>query len=263
MPFADIDSNVPRPARVYNYLLGGKDNFGPDRAVANHLTVNVPHAAQLAQENRRFLHRAVRFMAARGITQFLDIGPGFPVPPTTDEIARQVDPAARVMYVDNDPMVINHTRALLKDARVDVLHLDMREPRLIFNSPKLRSLIDLSRPVGLVVTAVLHFLPEDEDLDELAASFRWRLPPGSHLALSHLTSTGTSPGCQKAVIDSWPDGAAVRPVFRTAEEISRVFGDWELVEPGLVDVADWRPTARRPEPRGTDIRCLGGVAVAG
>jgi hypothetical protein len=257
-----VNTTIPSPARVYDYLLDGKDNFAADRAVGDQLKSNVPQAVRLAWDNRRFLHRAVRLMVANGVTQFLDIGPGFPASPTTDEIALQAEPGGSVVYVDNDPVVISHTRALLKNARVGAVHLDVREPCLIFESPEVRSLIDLSRPVGLLLVAVLHFLPEDEDLDHIAAALRRRLPPGSHLAVSHMTSTGTAPEWQDAVLGSWPADSPARPVFRTAGEISQVFGNWRLVEPGLADIADWKPdSSERYRPSHT-VRCLGGVAIA-
>jgi hypothetical protein len=262
-PVSDaVDTTVPAPARVYDYLLGGKDNFAADRAVGDKLKSKVPHAVRVACNNRRFLHRAVRLMVANGITQFLDIGPGFPAAPTTDQMVLKAVPGGRVVYVDSDPVVVSHTRALLKNARVGAVHLDVREPRLIFESPEVRSLIDLSRPVGVLLVAVLHFLPEDENLAHVADALRWRLPPGSHLAVSHVTSTGTAPEWQDAVHASWPPQSPVRPVFRTADEISRVFGDWMLVEPGLVDVADWNPGSRDRRRPSRSIRCLGGVAIA-
>jgi hypothetical protein len=257
-----VDMTIPAPARVYDYLLGGKDNFAADRAVGDQLKSNVPQAVRLARDNRSFLRRAVRLMVANGITQFLDIGPGYPASPTTDEMVRRAEPGGSVVYVDNDPVVVTHTRALLKSSRVGAVHLDVRDPRLIFESPEVRSLIDLSRPVGLLLVAVLHFLPKDEDLDHIAAALRWRLPPGSHLALSHVTSTGTAPEWQDAVLGSWPPGPCARPVFRTADEISRVFGNWRLVEPGLVDIADWKPGSDKRYRPAPTVRCLGGVAIA-
>ncbi|MCW2932513.1 MAG: hypothetical protein JWM19_3475 [Actinomycetia bacterium] len=257
-----LDTTIPAPARVYDYLLDGKDNFAADRAVGDQLKSDVPQAARLARDNRHFMHRAVRLMVANGITQFLDIGPGLPLSPTTDEIALQAEPGGSVVYVDNDPVVINHTRALRKNPRIGAVHLDVREPGLIFESPEVRSLIDLSRPVGLLLVAVLHFLPKDEDLDHIAAALRWRLPSGSHLAVSHMTSTGTAPEWQDAVLGSWPPDSPSRPVFRTADEISRVFGNWRLVEPGLVDVADWKPGSKKRYRLSSTARCLGGVAIA-
>jgi hypothetical protein len=256
-----VNTAIPASARVYDYLLGGKDNFAADRAVGDQLKSTVPQAARLARDNRHFLHRAIRLMVANGITQFLDIGPGIPAFPRTDEIALQAEPGGSVVYVDNDPMVITHTRAFLKNAQVGAVQLDVRDPQLIFDSPEVRSLIDLSRPVGLLLVAVLHFLPKDEDLDDLAAALRWRLPRGSHLAVSHITSTGTAREWQDAVLGSWPPGSPAQPVFRTADEVSRVFGNWRLVEPGLVDVADWRP-GTKPYRTTPTVRCLGGVAIA-
>jgi hypothetical protein len=176
-----IDMAIPAPARVYDYLLGGKNHFAADRAVGDQLELNVPQAVRLARDNRRFLHRAVRFMVANGITQFLDIGPGFPASPRTDEIALQAEPGGNVVYVDNDPLVITRTRALLKNARVGAVHLDVREPRLIFESPEVRSLIDLSRPVGAVAARISpRRLPRDlhRYRPRMAGRGPWQLAAG-------------------------------------------------------------------------------------
>lgn len=252
--------DVPVPARVYDYLLGGKDNFSADRAAGDLLCERVPCAVELAWANRRFLHRVVEFMADNGITQFLDIGPGFPTAPTTDETARRVNPGAHVVYADNDPVVVSHLRALRGDHQVMAIHADVRQPEAIIGSPPAQALIDFTRPVGLVLTGVLHFLPAECDLGEIATALRRRLAPGSYLAVSHVSSTGTAPQWRKAVLDSFPLEAPACPVFRTADQICRVFGDWPLVQPGLIDIAGWRPEGTPPV--APPVTCLGGVAMA-
>jgi hypothetical protein len=252
---------VPVPARVYDYLLGGKDNYSVDREAGDLLCELVPCVVELAWANRRFLHRVVQFMADNGISQFLDIGPGLPTAPTTDETARGVNPAARVVYADNDPVVVSHLRALRGDEQVMAIHADVRQPGEILGSLPAQELIDFTRPVGLVLTDVLHFLPEECDLGEIATALRRRLAPGSFFAVSHVSATGTAPQWRKAVLDSFPPGAPACPVFRTADQICAVFGDWPLVQPGLIDIACWRPEGTPPVAP-APVTCLGGVAMA-
>lgn len=260
MAAAVLRADVPLPARVYDYLLGGKDNYTADRTAGKLLCDLVPHAAELAWANRRFMHRVVAFMAKAGITQFLDIGPGFPTAPATDEIAQRVNPGTRVLYADNDPVVVSHLRALRRYKHVMAIHADVRHPEAILGSLQARELFDFTRPIGLLLTGVLHFLPEDCDLGEIVAAFRQRLAPGSYLAVSHV-SIGTAPPPEDAILDCFPQGSPARPVFRSADQILRVFGGWPLVEPGFADVTDWRPDDV-PSAAPAPVTCLGGVAVA-
>lgn len=252
---------VPLPARVYDYLLGGKDNYAVDREAGDLLCERLPYAVELAWANRRFLHRSVKFMAENGITQFLDIGPGFPTSPTTDETARRINPSARVLYADNDPVVVSHLRALRGDDQVMAIHADVQQPEVILGSPAAQELIDFTRPVGLLLTGVLHFLPEECDLREIATALRRRLAPGSYFAVSHVSATGTAPEWQKTVLDSFPLGSPACPVFRTTAQIRQVFGDWPLAHPGLVDIADWRPDNILPM-ASAPITYLGAVAMS-
>jgi hypothetical protein len=251
----------PNAARVYDYLLGGKDNYTVDREAGDLLCERVPEAVELAWTNRRFLHRAVKFMARHGIIQFLDIGPGFPTTLTTGDVARRINPGTRVVYADNDPVVVSHLRALQGDDLVMALHADVREPEEILRSLQAEELIDFTRPGGLRLTGVLHFVPDDCDLPGVTAALRRRLAPGSYVAVSHVCSTGTLPKWREAVLDSFPVGSPARPVFRTAGQIRRLFGDWPLVQPGLVDIANWRPD-RIPPVTPASVVCLGGVAMA-
>lgn len=252
---------VPQPARVYDYLLGGKDSYAADREAGDLLRKRLPYATELAWANRRFLQRVVKFMAGNGITQFLDVGPGFPTVPATVPIARKFNGGTRVLYADNDLVVVSHLRALRGDDHVMAIHADVRHPEEILGSPPARKLIDFTRPVGLLLTSVLHFLPEECDIREVAAALRRRLAPGSYFAVSHVSSTETALKWREAVLDCFPPGSPARPVFRTANEIRQVFGRWPLVEPGLVAIADWRPDGRPPVAPAL-VTCLAGVAVA-
>jgi len=252
---------VPLPARVYDYLLGGKDNYTVDREAGDLLCERLPGAVELAWASRRFLHRVVKFIAGSGITQFLDIGPGFPTAHATDETARRVNRSARVVYADNDPVVVSHLRALRGDDRVQAINGDVRYPEEVLESLAAQELIDFTRPVGLLLTNVLHFLPEECDLRKIATALRCGLAPGSYLAVSHVSATGTAPEWQTAVLDSFPPGSPACPVFRTADEIRQVFGDWPLVQPGLIDIADWHPD-NMATTAPARIRCIGGVAMA-
>jgi hypothetical protein len=258
---ADIPRiGVPLPARVYDYLLGGKDNYAVDREAGNLLCERLPDAVELAWSSRRFLHRVVKFMAGNGITQFLDIGPGFPTVLTTSETARTVNPGTRVLYADNDPVVVSHLRALQGNDQVVAIHGDVRYPEEILGSPHTQELIDFTRPVGVLLTGVLHFLPEKCDLREIVTVLCEPLVPGSYLAVSHVSATGTALESRNAVLDSFPLDSPGRPVFRTADEIRRSFGNWPLVQPGLVDIADWRPEGTKSAVP-PSVTCLGGVAT--
>ena len=252
-----FDPSVPNPARMYDYYLGGKDNFQADREAAEQALSVVPFGRDVARANRQFLARAVTFMAREGIGQFIDLGTGLPTRPNVHEVARSIQPDARVLYVDNDPMVCSHARALLAtNDGVAAIHGDVRTPQAILNDPVTRALIDFTRPVGVLFVAVLHFLTDDDKPWEHVAAFRWRMATGSMLAVSHITSDGTPPGVQATIRDVYAEASAPA-VFRTRPEIESFFGGLDLVEPGLVDVGAWR--GLRPSPP-APLRFLGGVA---
>ena len=189
-----FDPSVPSPARMYDYYLGGKDNFPADREAAEQALSVVPFGREVARANRQFLARAVTFMARDGIGQFIDLGTGLPTRPNVHEVARSIQPDARVLYVDNDPMVCSHARALLAtNDGVAAIQGDIRTPQAILNDPVTRTMIDFTRPVGVLFVAVLHFLTDDDQPWEQVAAFRWRMASGSMLAVSHITSDGTPP----------------------------------------------------------------------
>src|SRR5215831_16960593 len=187
-----IDPAVPSPARMYDYYLGGKDNYAADREAAGEALSAVPHGRQIARANRNFLCRAVVLMAGHGIGQFIDLGTGIPTSPNVHELARRVQPDARVLYVDNDAVVTAYNRALLaKDDGVKAMNGDIRNPHGILASPECKELIDLHQPVGVLCVAVLHFIPDADDPNGIVKAFKQAMAPGSFLALSHITSDGT------------------------------------------------------------------------
>ncbi|MFG1943936.1 SAM-dependent methyltransferase [Nonomuraea sp. NPDC048826] len=252
--FAKIDRSVPHSARIYDYWLGGKDNFAADRAVAEATAKASPGVVQGARDNRAFLGRAVRHLAEQGVTQFLDIGTGIPTQGNTHEVAQAVNPAARIVYVDNDPIVMVHARALLKSdpaGRTAYIEADLREPDSILGHPRLLETIDLSKPVGLVIVGTLMFIKDAEDPVGLVARYSAALAAGSYLAVSHVTAD-FAPKMVGASAEAY-NSEALGFTPRTGEQVMRFFDGYELVEPGLVAVFDWRPDTderRAPEEAG-------------
>jgi hypothetical protein len=261
-----IDVTKPSIARVYDAFLDGKDNFAADRALVE-LTLQIaPDAAAGAKANRAFLRRAVRYLAAEaGITQFLDIGSGLPTGGNVHEIAQEVNPAARVVYVDNDPVVLVHGQALLADARTTrVITGDVRRPAEILDNPEVRAFIDFSRPVGLLMFSILHHITNEEDPAGITARFRDALAPGSYLAISsfrmpgheHPEDAAKTRAVQKLFNEKLGTG-----LWREDAEILSWFGDWELLEPGLVPMPEWRPdTAGQVKRNSTHHGYVGAVA---
>ncbi|SEM50857.1 SAM-dependent methyltransferase [Nonomuraea pusilla] len=235
-----INPNVPNAARMYDYYLGGKDNFAADREAAEKIMALGP-SREICLANRRFLGRAVRYVAEQGIRQFLDLGTGLPNQNNVHEVARQVHPDAPVVYVDYDPVVIVHARALLAgtDENTTIVHADIREPETILDHPDTLRLIDFSRPVAVVFLGVLHCLTDEEDPWRVVRTFADRMAPGSALILSHLTD------------DEHPEvGVAAREVYEQADAplrhrghaaVSRMFDGFDVVDPGVTHVDAWRP----------------------
>lgn len=238
------------PARIYDYWLGGKDHFAADRVVAERVAANAPEVTDACRENRAFLGRAVRALAECGARQFLDIGTGFPTMGNSDEAAHAVAPDAQVVCVDNDPVVLAHGRALLarrRPERTAVLGGDLREPERILADPQLRAVLDLGRPIVLLLVAILHFIPDSDDPAGILAAFRDAMAPGSHLVLSHATYDFNI----KVLNNSRVYNDATAPfVPRSRAQITKLLAGFEPLEPGLVDVAHWRPDGVRPVPAG-------------
>jgi SAM-dependent methyltransferase len=254
MPGACL-SNV---ARIYDALLDGKDNYAVDREAAHQLAEAVPGAAQAARDNRAFLGRAVRYLAAdAGISQFLDIGTGLPTRGNVHEIARAVNPDARVVYSDYDPVVVTHARALLADApHVIAVEGDVRYPRDLLARPAVRELIDFDQPVALLLVAVLHFVADDEEPWSRVKCLTDHLAPGSYLVISHVTGDGLPEEAVRKAGEIY-NGALVRGAARRHGEIGRFFAGTRLVSPGLVNVTEWR--SQRRQDADAPALFLGGV----
>lgn len=245
-----LDTTKPSVARLYDYLLGGKDNFAVDRAAAEQVVAAIPNAREAAQENRAFMRRAVRYMAAQGIRQFIDIGSGLPTVGNTHEIAQEVAPDARVVYIDNDPVVLTHGGAILAtDPRTTVVTADMHSPAEVLANPQTTELIDFAEPVGVLLIAMVHFLTLEER-PRVMGQMHDALASGSHIAITHITGDGKPAESVEEVeavyaATRWP------AYFRTREEIRGFFDGYELVDPGLVLLHDWRPDPKDPGPAPT------------
>ena len=236
-----VDANTPSVARCYDYLLGGKNNFEVDRQVVDAIVEDWPGVVPLAKHNRAFLRRAIRFLVGEcGITQILDIGSGLPTEGNVHEIAHEVNPEVQVVYVDIDPLVLAHARALLaEDAeRVGVIVADARKPSSIFEDPTVRKYLDLDKPLGLITAGILHHLRDEEDPVGVAQAFKERIPSGSYVVISNVIDDGESghKDAQRTVMEELGSG-----FFRTWEQQRPYFDGLELVQPGFVYANDWRP----------------------
>jgi hypothetical protein len=234
------DARIPNMARMYDYALGGKDNYAVDRAVIEKLFAMSPENRYVPRANRLFLDRAVRFVAGQGIDQFLDLGAGFPTLGNVHEVAHEVNPDARVVYVDDDPVVVNHSKVLLAtdDSTTAAIRSDLRAAGKIFADPDVRRLLDFSRPVAVLFVSVLHGIPDKEDPWGIVRTFASRMVPGSYVILSHLTRDG-----HPADLVSQKESAFAESdtpfVYRSRADIVRFFDGFELTEPGLTEVTRW------------------------
>jgi S-adenosyl methyltransferase len=259
-----IDTSTAHAARVYDYILGGKDNYLPDREAAEQLIKTVPSAPVSVRQNRLFLHRLTRYLAAEaGISQFLDIGTGIPTSPNVHEIAQQAIPAARVVYVDNDPIVLAHARALLTSSpqgQVAYIPADMRDAAAVLTAPELTATLDLTRPAALLMLSTLHLVTDPVEARELLDRYVAALAPGSYLALSVSTADSYSQAAadeQQSVLSSH----GIPVLQRTRAEVTALFDGLELVDPGVVLVSQWRPDADTVPPADAQVGLYCGVAV--
>jgi SAM-dependent methyltransferase len=235
---AGIDVTKPSIARVYDAILRGKDNFAVDRAVAEHAHRAFPDGGEAAFIKRRMLGRAVRYLANEDVDQFLDLGSGLPTVQNTHQIAQAVSPRARVVYVDNDPIVLAHGRALLaENENTTVVTADLREPDLVLAHPEITSFLDLTRPVGLIMNAVIHHVLDEEDPQGIIDAYKQRIAPGSYLLLTHFSSSSPEARELEAVLLR----TLGRGQLRTREQIAGFFDGLEIVEPGIVYLPLWRP----------------------
>jgi hypothetical protein len=254
-PAERIDTSRPHPARIYDYLLGGKNHYQVDQQAGDALAAKAPEVWVSVQANRAFLQRAVRYVVGAGVRQILDIGTGLPTSPNVHETAHEVAPGVRVAYVDNDPIVKAHADALLGHSDVTSIVLaDLREPQTIVDHPDVRQIIDFDEPVALLLVAVLHFVTDAEDPGRIVATLRDALPAGSFLVLSHATGDFADRNEAQAVYNN----ATATMNLRSRAEVERLFDGFDLVDPGLVQVPFWRPET--VPARSEEIGFYGGVA---
>ncbi|MEU0114312.1 SAM-dependent methyltransferase [Streptomyces bobili] len=257
-----IDISVPSVSRIYDYYLGGSHNFDVDREAARKAMEFMPGLPKIMQANRAFMRRAVRYAADAGITQFLDIGSGIPTFGNVHEVAREVRPGARVVYVDHDPVAVAHSQVVLEgDLDADVVAADLLKPRDILASGPVEQLIDLERPVALLLVAILHFVEDRDDPYSAVAELTAALAPGSLLVLTHASYEGIPlpPGRAEGAVDVYKD---IRNplVMRSRDEIARFFEGYEMMEPGLVPMPHWRPETA---PEDEDPYAFSGFAGVG
>ncbi|WP_063052655.1 SAM-dependent methyltransferase [Nocardia arthritidis] len=238
-----LDTSLAHEARVYDYWLGGKDNYPADRALGDTIAMHIPAIRDMARANRAFLGRAVRHLAGEaGIDQFLDIGAGLPTAGNTHEVAQRIDPAARVVYVDNDPLVLAHARALMASTpqgRIDFLEADLRDPRAVLDAPVLADTFDPDRPIAILLVAIMMFFRDSDDPHGVVGRLLEAAPSGSYLVLTHSTGDFDQRAMARAAAAAEQAGISFRP--RSREEVESFFAGTQLVEPGIVAVDAWRP----------------------
>ncbi len=256
-----FDVSVPNVARIYDYMLGGKDNFQSDRDAAEKLMKFLPDAQLACHHNRRYLRRVVHFLVGGcGIRQIIDIGAGLPTQGNVHQVAQEAAPATRVVYVDYDSVVVRHAEALLaENERVGVVQSDLRTPRELLMHQDLRRIIDFSQPVAILVLATLHFITDDEHPYEIVRVLRTTVAPGSYLALSHITADRVHADDSRAAREVYASASAPA-VPRTREQILRFFDDMELVPPGLVNINSWPATVAQHPGESSRLLMYGGVA---
>jgi S-adenosyl methyltransferase len=236
-----IDTSVPNAARVYDYFLDGAHNFAADRAMANKIQQVLPEVRDAIRITRAFLRRAVLFMVNSGIRQFLDIGSGIPTVGNVHEIAQRADPECRIVYVDKEPVAVTHCALLLQNNdRAAAVQANLRAVEDVLDHPQTKQLLDLDQPIGLLMLALLHFVPDSWDPAGIVARYRDRLAPGSYLAISHIAADGNAAGLTEAA--QFYQNTRDPMHLRSHAEVHRLFAGFELVEPGLVSCALWRPS---------------------
>lgn len=244
---AEVDTSRPHPARMYNAFLGGKDNYAADQFAAAEVLRVAPEVRVTALENRAFIARAVRHLVGdAGVRQIIDIGTGIPAAGAVHEVADHAAPNVRVAYVDNDPIVHVHAQALLsKRPATSIVLADLRKPTDILEDPRVTDLIDFSRPVALLLAAILHFITDAENPGQIVATLRDTLAPGSYLVLSHATGDFRASAAVRAA--AVYETATAPMVLRDRSRISEFFDGFEILDPGIVPMQLWRPEGRRPK----------------
>lgn len=240
---AGVDPATPNVARMYDYYLGGKNNYAADRDAAEKILSLMPEARQWVKENRLFLAAAVGHLAGLGVRQFIDVGAGLPTQNSVHEVA----PDARVVYVDNDPVVVAHARALLENEdQIAAVRADMHDPASIFDDPKTRALIDFDQPVAVLLVALLHFVSDDAEAASIAAGMHATLPSGSYLVLTHAMPGDVNADVVKEGRQVYSGSSAGSITPRTPDRVEALFEGLELLPPGLTNVTRWAPDAEAP-----------------
>lgn len=256
---AGIDTSVPQSARIWNYWLGGKDYFAVDKAAGDEVLARIPDISDGAKGERAFLKRVVKFLVTEaGINQFLDIGTGLPTADNTHEVAQSLDPASRIVYVDNDPLVMVHARALLSgnpEGVTDYIQADLRQPETII--PAAQRSLDFGKPIGLMLLGVVNHLMQDEQAYRVVAELVDEMPAGSYLVLTHSTAELHGKDMLDVMRETTERGSPIRA--RTRAEIERFFQGTQLLEPGVVSCSRWRPETENPP----EVYLFGGVGKIG
>jgi hypothetical protein len=262
-PVPEIDTSKPHSARMYDYYLGGKDHFAADREAADKVLAAFPSVRTASRENRAFLGRAVRYLAGQaGIRQFLDIGTGLPSAGNVHEIAQSVAPSSRVVYADNDPLVLTHAQALLTsgpEGRTAYIHADLRQPDKILSHPATRDVLDFTQPVALMLLAILHLIPDEDKPAEIVATLLDALPPGSYLVASHGTPEH-DPSAAAGAVRAFREAGIPFHLRDTGDFARLAFSGLDLIPPGVVLVSEWRPDGTGPRPTPAEVGWYGGVA---
>ncbi len=260
-PVVEIDTSKPHPARMYDWYLGGKDNYPVDEALGRQMLALDPRVPVMARVNRAFMHRATRWLARNGVRQFLDVGTGIPTEPNLHQVAQEVAPDARIVYCDNDQIVLAHAAALLRSTPggvTEYLQADVRDPATIVEGA--RKILDFDRPVALSLIALLHFVSDEDGAHELVSRLLAELPSGSYLMMTHATADFTPE--ESAAATAKLKGAGITLALRSREEFARFFDGLDLVEPGVAVVPDWHPELGEPVPGQEDGVIPGYGAVA-
>jgi hypothetical protein len=236
----DVPLDRPSVARMYDYFLGGGHNFAVDRQAAEQVVAIFPDAPLVAQANRAVLRRAVQYLVSEGIQQFIDIGSGIPTAGNVHEVAQRANPDARVVYVDVEPVAVAHSQAILQGVPNTVaIQGDARQSQDVLDHPDVQRLIDLNQPVGVLLVAVLHFVPDERVAIDIVRSLRDAMPSGSYVVITHATTEKVGPGRQK--IEELYQGTTSPFHFRTRDQVAGFFDGLQMVEPGLVYLPLWRP----------------------
>lgn len=264
----EVDSSQPHAGRVYDYFLGGSENFPPDREFAERVIGVAPFVVTFARANKSFLTRAVRFMAQQGVRQFIDVGCGFPNAETVHDIAWQASPWAKILYADYDPLVFARMKHCIDDVdpehkRLEVLKADVRDVDTILGSEQSRMLLDFTEPIGLLIVATLHFLLPGDDVTGMLGRYRDALPSGSYFAASHMTMEGVPYDIQNqaAPLKRLYHTTTTPGCYRTREEFTALFDGFDLVEPGVVWAPEWRPDNGSPAELPSSTVTLVGVGA--